>query len=454
MARTQLRLEQLTGSLGAAAGSKRIDDQLGSEQTGSIAADSMLGIISNMASAIKRIHGHDSFSEANSGVFKGNQTFEADVTIDGSLSVLGTTTTIDTTNLVIEDRIIYLGSGSTGANQVSAIAFASGSSTADEALVFGPKGEENVLAAARRDVEAGTTTNYNNLFDTLVPIRASEFQLGDALTAITQVSNNLVVSASATNRIYLQTAGNDRQEGVSFSTGSADPGNIFLDIFKNGDNPTLQFDDRGAAGAQTVIDVTKGGGLLVSGSFLDLQSTPNGDAQNPAELRFYSGSNYTALKAGKNPGNQIFSLPSADGAASQVLVTDGNGNLSFSNTPISTTSGKSVAKAAATLAANTTHVVTAAFDGANELSDKFQTIPNTDITGSLNVKLLDIFGEPDEIERIDVFVNGQLLLSGNNNGNVADGADYLFGAPPADGKLSMKFAFDLESDDILTIITK
>lgn len=450
MARTQLRLEQLTGSLGV---NGNINDQLGSRSTGSIDSNSVLGIVNNMASAIKRIHGHDSFSEANSGVFKGDQTFENDVTIDGSLSVLGTTTTIDTANLVIEDRIIYLGSGSTGTNQVSAIAFASGSSTSDEALVFGPKGEENVLAAARRDVEAGTTTNYNNLFDNLVPIRASEFQIGDALTAITKASNDLVVSASNQGRLFLQTKGGAEAEGVSFTTGSADGQNAFLNIFKNGNNPTLSFDDRGVLNSQTVIDVTKGGGLLVSGSMLKLQHSPGADERNAAELRFYSGSSFTALRAGQVSSNTTFTLPTLDGSNNQVLVTDGSGNLSFSNTPISTTSGKSVAKAVTNLAANTTHVVTAAYDGV-ELSTKFNTIPNTDITGSLNVKLLDIFGEPDEVERIDVFVNGQLLLSGNDGGNVAAGADYLFGDGTSDGKLSMKFAFDLESDDILTIITK
>jgi len=45
----------------------------------------------------------------SSGVFAG------DVTIGGDLTVLGTTSTLDTVNMTIEDNIIILNSGETGA---------------------------------------------------------------------------------------------------------------------------------------------------------------------------------------------------------------------------------------------------------------------------------------------------------------------------------------------------
>ena len=49
------------------------------------------------------------------------------VIIPGDLTVNGTTTTINTTNLLVEDPVIYFGSGSVGVNRNGGIALASGS---------------------------------------------------------------------------------------------------------------------------------------------------------------------------------------------------------------------------------------------------------------------------------------------------------------------------------------
>ena len=67
MAKTQLRLGQLTGSFGSAAGT--INDQITPTATGSMVASDLSTVLAHMAGAIKRIHGGDSFSESQTGIF-------------------------------------------------------------------------------------------------------------------------------------------------------------------------------------------------------------------------------------------------------------------------------------------------------------------------------------------------------------------------------------------------
>ena len=79
--RTQLRLNQVTGSLGDASG--QINDQLAALATGSVGAGSLDVVLSHLASSIKRIHGHaGSFSESAAGTFHQNLLPGADDTYD------------------------------------------------------------------------------------------------------------------------------------------------------------------------------------------------------------------------------------------------------------------------------------------------------------------------------------------------------------------------------------
>lgn len=111
----------------------------------------------------------------------------------GNLVVTGSTTTISSSNLTISDAIIYLASGSTTANYRSVIAFASGSSSTDKSLIFGAAGGNDVIAAARQDVQAGLLPQSSISFTDLVPIRASKFEIGGIFSALSS-SNSLDVS--------------------------------------------------------------------------------------------------------------------------------------------------------------------------------------------------------------------------------------------------------------------
>lgn len=55
---------------------------------------------------------------------------------------------------------------------------------------------------------------------------------------------------------------------------------------------------------------------------------------NLHELRFYDNGNYVGFKAPALTGNQIWTLPSADGLVNELLKTDGAGNLSWTPIPV------------------------------------------------------------------------------------------------------------------------
>ena len=59
-----------------------------------------------------------------------------------------------------------------------------------------------------------------------------------------------------------------------------------------------------------------------------------GNAAGAGEIRIYedtdNGSHYTGFKAGNNTASVAYVLPTADGSASQALITDGSGTLSWS----------------------------------------------------------------------------------------------------------------------------
>ena len=92
MARTQFRLDAVTGSYTS---SGDITDQYEAAPSGSLVRADLAEVLSDVASAIKRIHGADSFTEAAAGAFAQSITVQGDVSgsgdflAGGSLSVAG-----------------------------------------------------------------------------------------------------------------------------------------------------------------------------------------------------------------------------------------------------------------------------------------------------------------------------------------------------------------------------
>jgi hypothetical protein len=133
------------------------------------------------------------------------------VTIPGDLTVNGTTTTVNTTNLIIEDPLIYMASSSApGTVGYGGIAIASGSGVTNQALVFvkDTNGTEAVWSSGRQDVKAGSETTNTSL--TYLPIRASKFEVGGTIggagRSFISSSDGFVLSAVAGGDLFLNAA--------------------------------------------------------------------------------------------------------------------------------------------------------------------------------------------------------------------------------------------------------
>ncbi len=102
---------------------------------------------------------------------------------------------------------------------------------------------------------------------------------------------------------------------VGSSGGSTTPG---------GSNTQIQFNNSGAFGGDANLSYNPTTLTLRIGGTVSGTSTPG-------EIQFYEGSNYVGFKAPALTGDQIWTLPAADGSANQVLKTDGGGTLSWTD---------------------------------------------------------------------------------------------------------------------------
>jgi hypothetical protein len=153
------------------------------------------------------------------------------VTIPGNLTVQGTTTTLDTTNLLVEDPLIYFGSGSVGSNNKGGIALASGSSVQDQALIWG-RVAADTWGAGRLDVQNGTVSDFTSLTNFL-PIRASKFEAGGANAYVSSSNGSDLLINHTTATTFTKAGTNSLQ--ISGYAGGNDPllmsmttGDIFL----------------------------------------------------------------------------------------------------------------------------------------------------------------------------------------------------------------------------------
>ena len=137
------------------------------------------------------------------------------VTIAQNLTVKGTTTTIETQNLVVKDPIIYFGSSSTAGETTGGIALASGSNVTNQAMVFG-KVATNTWGVGRFDVQAGQATSMTTMEP--IALRASKIELGNTNSYLTASSNNLIIQAAD---LYISTSAEFiRDKALSFREGA------------------------------------------------------------------------------------------------------------------------------------------------------------------------------------------------------------------------------------------
>jgi len=125
----------------------------------------------------------------------GDVSFASKLTVDGDLTVKGTTTSIDTTHLLVKDPVIVLSSGTLGGgstNRNGGIAIFSGSSSGND-LVFG-RVDNDTWGAGTFDTQNGTEPSVASM--ALSNMRASVFQVGGANKAVKESGTALVVSGT------------------------------------------------------------------------------------------------------------------------------------------------------------------------------------------------------------------------------------------------------------------
>jgi hypothetical protein len=139
----------------------------------------------------------------------------------------------------------------------------------------------------------------------------------DPATGLMQFSR----SSDGTSPIRINTGSNALHVGATLVNRVTDSGNN-VEIDMNSDN--IAFGPVGGP-AQTTFDIASGNvgiGTTTPGGKLDV----NGDIRMLGSTSGYSG-----FQAPATAGNNVWTLPTADGTSGQALITDGSGNLSWTS---------------------------------------------------------------------------------------------------------------------------
>ena len=138
------------------------------------------------------------------------------------------------------------------------------------------------------------------------------------------VTGNLTVSGSTTTVSSTNTTIADKFLELGTGTTGTPSGDIGIVIERgSSDNAFIGFDesaDEFSVGTGTFTGSSSGNLTITKGTF------------SSAGNRIYNGANYVELVSPSlGGGNVSLTLPSNDGDANQVLITDGSGNLSFTS---------------------------------------------------------------------------------------------------------------------------
>ena len=410
------------------------------------------------------------------------------VVVAGNLTVNGTTTTVSTANLLVEDKLVTLNDGGAAASGGgSGIEIEEDSSITGYFKVASDRngwelkapnnagvatfdvaatklititGDLNIEgdSAINQDVTsdanvtfASVTANGGLIADnitidgteidlssgdltldvagSLILDADTEIQFKDGGTLYGTISGSLsgqsaglYLSASAGGSIYLDGNG---QGAVFFSQAGSHHAMITLDSGNSVFGPTLGgdmvfVDDNLASPAVEIFRIDASAQSLLVGTSKQIQFSNTDEA-------IYSDGTNLFLKS----GGQAYSIPTADGTNGQVLKTNGNGALSFGSSVGDL--ARFVYKATGTVAAGNVDFGSSKTVGIVALG-----------VGTANLNVTK--GHSELNDALEVYVNGQLLVSGSDGG--AD-TDYTF--IDAD---TLKFAFGLEADDVIQIIQR
>ena len=260
-----------------------------------------------------------------------NLTYGSDLTITGNLTVNGNTTTIDTVNVIVEDPLLLLAAGQTGAPTVD-IGFI-GKRGTDENIAFVWDEANNVFVTAFTNSEITNTTITINSY-------ASFKTLDNTVTGALDVAGNTTVANFAVDVSSLIDVGNNK------ITNMADPS-------ANSDAATKAYVDSLASSGFTIQDDAANTTVVAGGDTLVLNGTANEVTvaiTGVDEITFglpddvtvtgnlgagnLSATNQVAGATGAFSGNVVVGNLSSNAAVSAVTIT-ASGNLEGNNAVIS-----------------------------------------------------------------------------------------------------------------------
>jgi len=200
--------------------------------------------------------------------------------IAGTLTVSGSTTTINTATLSVEDPLIIVGSGNNSSDAVDLGLYG----------LYDTSGSQDLYSGLFRDA---SDSGKWKLFKSLQTAPTTTVNTsGTGYAVDTLVAN---IEGNVTGNVTGNTSGTAATVTTAAQTNITSLGTLTgLDV----------------NGAVTIND-----NLSLDGS--------------NKELRFYEAANYVGFEAPALSANQIWVLPSADGSNGTALKTDGSGNLSW-----------------------------------------------------------------------------------------------------------------------------
>ena len=368
-----------------------------------------------------------------------NTTYGSMTRVDGDFSISPTASQSITLSLLGGAEGVSFIDGNTGAG----FGFVTGSSAG---LILSGAATNDILFKTNRSGASEEVARFDSSAGSFHMADNRPIEFGDAGENIFGDGTRLLIASS--EDIRLDAAEDVLIDSDTFTVKLNDGGTERLAIMKDGgDHVTIRGEVNDKDVVIAVNDNNNPGSVVARFTGADrhlVLQTSNGAGTDPGLIAFASDLQEAVYGDGSNlylrSGNTGFKIPSSDGLTGEVLQTDGAGNLTFAPAGGASSALKitGTVDAAAGLAAGSALSSLSTFTG----------FDNRSLDGSLAPNALD------------VFVNGQLLLS-CSSGVYADNAaaydsntsgDYLVTqAFNTSTSGDVKFTFDLEKDDVVVV---